>query len=82
VTILLRGAKAYLGGLKPGLLRVCNDQGSRFISTPGRLAFDSPTVLVNALIGSYRVTSDNATNQDFNQSLINAASSTGQRNTI
>jgi hypothetical protein len=25
-------------GLKPGLLRVCNHQGSRFTSTQGRLA--------------------------------------------
>jgi hypothetical protein len=42
------GGEGIPRGLKPGLLRVCNDQGSRFISTQGRLAFDSPTVLVDA----------------------------------
>lgn len=33
--------EGILPGLKPGLLRACNHQGSRFISTQGRLAFDS-----------------------------------------
>jgi hypothetical protein len=32
------GGEGILRGLKPGLLRVCNHQGSRFISTQGRLA--------------------------------------------
>ena len=44
---LFLGDEGILRGLKPGLLRFCNDQGSRFISAQGRLAFDSPTVLVN-----------------------------------
>jgi hypothetical protein len=61
------GWRFFLGGegirrvRKRGLVRDCNDQGSRFISTQGRLAFDSPTVLMNALIGNDRVTSDNPT---------------------
>jgi hypothetical protein len=45
------GFEGILRELKPGLLRFCNDQRSRFISTQGRLAFDSPTVLVNAETG-------------------------------
>jgi hypothetical protein len=34
VTIFWGGwGRMHTSGLKPGLLRVCNDQGSRFIST-------------------------------------------------
>jgi hypothetical protein len=44
VATFLEGGEGILRGLKPGLLRVCYDQGSRFISTQGRLPFDSPTV--------------------------------------
>ena len=52
MTIFLGGGEGIPRGLKPGLLRVCNDQGSRFISTQGRLAFDSPAVLVSAVTGN------------------------------
>ena len=36
--LFVLGDEGILRGLKPGLLRVCNDQGSRFIGTQGRLA--------------------------------------------
>ena len=49
MTISFWGGEGILRGLKPGLLRFCNDQGGRFITT-GRLAFDGPTVLVNGQI--------------------------------
>ncbi len=35
VTIFLGGGEGIRRGLKPGLLGVCNDQASRFISTLG-----------------------------------------------
>ncbi len=33
VTIFFGWGRRHTSGLKPGLLRVCNDQGSRFINT-------------------------------------------------
>jgi len=63
------GGERILRGLKPGLLRFCNYQGSRFISTQGRLAFDSRTVLIYGVPGKLstrrRHMDDKATNQEL-----------------
>jgi hypothetical protein len=42
VTIFLGGGEGIRRGLKPGLLRVCNDQGSRFIQHLGATWHVSP----------------------------------------